>query len=574
VEARTGGSSGTRRRGAGLRRRAVRASAGRAAATSADAYRPPGLIRRFLATHRHLLALLAGAAVVRARTLERQRRHTPRALLIRAIARLAWPLLDPALRDEPWPVQLRRRLERLGPTYVKLGQILSLREDLLPPSVTGELRNLLNRLPAVPWPVIRRMVEKELGRPLRAMFVRVDEISIGSASIAQIHRAVTLEGDRVVLKVVKPGVREMLVRDSRLLRLLAWGLQLVAGRWMPRRIVQEFTSYTMREVDLRLEADNAETFAENFRDQPDIVFPRIYRQYSSRGVLCMEFLDGLRPDSRRARALPEPDRARLVNLGAAAIVRMLYQDGLFHADLHPGNLLVLPGPRVGFIDLGMVGRLEGDLRRALMHYYYSLVLGDAEGAARYLTAVAEPQPGADLAGFRREVAEVGRRWRRAAQFEGFSIARLVLESLARGAHFRVYFPVEMVLMTKALITYEGVGEVLLPGFDVAEVSRPHIRGVFLQQFNPIRIAREELRAAPELVDALVRLPLLVTEGVRLLESASHRQAASPLSGLRGSLMAGAALVAGAVLLALDRPWPLWVLFLGVAVVIGFRRDPP
>jgi ubiquinone biosynthesis protein len=388
------------------------------------------------------------------------------------------------------------------------------------------------------------------------MFLQVDASPIGSASIAQIHRAVTREGDRVVLKVVKPGVREMLERDSRLLRVLARGLQLVAGRWMPRRIVDEFTTYTLREVDLRLEADNAEAFAANFHDAPDVVFPAIFRQYSARGVLCMAFLDGLRPDSPEARALPQADRARLVELGAAAIIRMLYQDGLFHADLHPGNLLVLPGPKVGFIDLGMVGRLDGELRRALMHYYYSLVLGDAEAAARYLTAVAEPQPGADVVGFRREVAEVGRRWRRAAHFGSFSIARLVLESLARGAHFRVYFPVEMVLMTKALITYEGVGQVLLPGFDVAAVSRPHIRAVFMQQFHPLRIAREELRAMPDLVDALVKLPLLVTEGVHMLESATHRRAPSPLAGVRGSLLAGASLVAGALLLALDRPWPL------------------
>jgi ubiquinone biosynthesis protein len=482
----------------------------------------------------------------------------------------ALPEGDVDLLGTPKAVRFRKLLEALGPTYVKLGQILSLREDLLPEAVTSELRGLLSQLPAVPYPEIRRLVEAELGRPLNAMFARVDPRPIGSASIAQIHRAVTVEGDDVVLKVVKPGVRELLQRDATLLRLLARGLQLAIPRYMPRRIIGEFTDYTLREVDLRREADNAQTFAANFRDTPDVVFPVVHRDYSSRGVLCMQFLDGLRPDSPEARALPLADRERLVDLGAASIIRMLYRDGFFHADLHPGNLLALPGPRVGFIDLGMVGRLDDDLRRALLYYYYSLVIGDAESAARYLTGIAEPQRGGDLAGFRREVAEISGRWRLAASFEGFSLARLVLESLARGARYRVYFPVELVLMVKALITYEGVGHLLLPGFDVAQVSREHIRRVFLHQFSPLRLAREELRSAPDLMDALVKLPLLVTEGVRMLETAPRRAAASPALALRGTILAGFCMVAGALLLALDGPWPAWSALFALALALALR----
>jgi ubiquinone biosynthesis protein len=374
----------------------------------------------------------------------------------------------------------------------------------------------------------------------------------------------------VVLKAVKPGVRETLERDARLLRVLGAGLQLVLPRYQPRRIIREFADYTLREVDLRREASNAESFAANFADVPDVVFPAIHRRYSGRSVLCMQYFAGPRPDSPEAQALPEAERERLVDLGALSIIRMLYRDGFFHADLHPGNLVVLPGPRVGFIDLGMVGRLDPDLRRTLLHYYYALVTGDAESAARYLAAVAEPGRGADLAGFRREVTEIAGRWRQAASFESFSLGQLVLESLSSGAQFRMYFPVELVLMVKALVTFEGVGHVLLPGIDIARVSRKHVRRVFLEQFSPVRIVQEELRGAPDLVDALVKLPLLVTEGLRAVERSTRGPAESPLAGVRGTLLAGFCVLAAALLLALRGPWPAWALLALVAAALVTR----
>ncbi|HET9012143.1 MAG TPA: AarF/UbiB family protein, partial [Gemmatimonadaceae bacterium] len=180
---------------------------------------PPGLLRRIAATVRHAAGLLVGALVARANASGRRgTRAGVRNAVERLLAALLRPLLRRELRDAPFPVQLRRRLELLGPTYIKLGQILSLREDILPRAVTTELRHLLNQLPVVPFPRFCDLVVADLGRPLDLMFARVDPVPLGSASIAQIHRARTIEGDEVVLKVVKPGVRETLRRDSRLLR--------------------------------------------------------------------------------------------------------------------------------------------------------------------------------------------------------------------------------------------------------------------------------------------------------------------------------------------------------------------
>src|SRR5436305_2996539 len=236
----------------------------------------------------------------------------------------------------------------------------------------------------------------------------------------------------------------------------------------------------------------------------------------------MEFHAGFKRGAQESASLRDAERDVLVDLGAASIIRMLFKDGFFHADLHPGNLLILPGPKLGFIDLGMVGRFESDLRRTFLYYYYTLVMGDAEGAARYLGAIAIPGPGADPAGFRREVTEILLRWHRSSSFREFSLAQLIMRSVNLGAQHNLFFPVEMVLMVKALVTFEGVGQILKPGLDVAAVSQAHANAIFRNQFTPQHLFKEVLRAGPEVLEALAKAPSLITEALPLLERATRR----------------------------------------------------
>ncbi len=539
---------------------------------------PHGLVRRLITTFRHLFGLAFGALAARVRERNaaeaRQRKRGLR--LFFAFERLlAWvvrPFLDKSIVDRPFPVQLRRRLEILGPTYIKLGQVLALRQDILPESVTEELKNLLDRLPVVPFDRYLGLIEADLERPAGEMYSWIDPIPTGSASIAQIHRATTREGDSVILKVVKPGIKETLRRDAILLRILGSMLQVILPRYRPKQMIREFVEYTWREVDLRREADNAETFTANFHDLPDVVFPRIYRKYSGHSVLTMEFLAGYKPSAPEALALTDAERDRLVYLGAASIIRMLFKDGFFHADLHPGNLLILPGPKLGFIDLGMVGRFDSNLRRTFLYYYYTLVMGDAEGAARYLAALSTPGPGADPAGFRREVTEILQRWHRSsADFRDFSLAQLILRSVNLGAQHRMYFPVEMVLMVKALVTFEGVGRILKPGMDVAVVSQEHASAIFKDQFNPQNLFRQVLRGMPEVLEALAKAPNLITEGLRMIESATRRPE-NPLAGLRGTLFGGFCMVAGAILAGAGGPWPVWAILFAVGIGAALHRS--
>jgi ubiquinone biosynthesis protein len=531
----------------------------------------PGLARRGRTTIRHFTLLLLGGYVA---WVERRRSRGASGMMFRLQAMIALVcrvFLSSEMAALPFPVQLRRRLEILGPTYVKLGQILSLRLDVLPEVVTRELQNLLSRLPEVAFDEIRGVIERDLGRSLEELFAEIDPEPVGSASIAQIHRALTHDGRRVILKVVKPGIRELLYRDATLLRFFSRFLQLVIPRYQPRRMVEEFFDYTLQEIEMTREAEHAETFAANFRDLPGIVFPGVYREYSGSRVLCMDYLEGRRPEVAVVQGMSDEERQQLLDLGAAAILRMLYEDGYFHADLHPGNLIILPDNRVGFIDLGMVGRLEPELRHHLLFLFYSVVMEDFDNAARHLSSVAHTEIRSDVLGFRRSVKELCRKWRRAATLEDFSLAQLILESVRLGARYKMYFPVEMVLMVKALVTYEGVGYLFDPEFNVITVSQRHVNRIFRAQLSPMRLFREGLRGAPDLVDAVVKLPILISESVRLLEERSLRRPESPVRGLRGTLLGGFLILSGTILAALEGPMALWIALLACGVIIALRR---
>jgi len=520
---------------------------------------------------RHISALVFGGHVA---SVDAARRRGDTGFFYRFRALSAFfirPFLDSEIRVLPYPAQLRRRLEILGPTYVKLGQILSLRKDLLPDVVTDELRNLLADLPPVAFDEVRVVIEEDLGHPVEELFASIDEVPLGSASIAQSHRAQLRSGEDVILKVVKPGIRELIYRDSALLKTTARFLQFIIPRYQPKNVIDEFCEYTVREVEMRLEAENAESFAVNFSDMPDVVFPTIYHDYSATSVLCMEFLDGVRPDDPSVLELPIAERQTMIDLGASAIIRMLYQDGYFHADLHPANLLALPGPKVGFIDLGMVGHFDPELRHNLLHLFYSLIIEDFERASRYLAAVSRTGERSDVLGFRTAVKEVARRWRRRANFDDFSLALLMLECVQLGARYRLYFPVEMVLMVKALITYEGVGYLLDPDFNVAEVSRRHVARIFRLEFSPIRLFREGVRAAPDIFDAFVKMPLLVSEGLSMLEERSNKPMQKPLTGTRATILGGFCLVSGAILMAFDGPWAVSLILVVLGLLLPLRR---
>lgn len=524
-----------------------------------------GMLRRFFIINRHTIGLFAGGLVAFRNALPKSRTRGIRFGFTRISAAVVRLFVKKDLRDKPFAFQLRRRLELMGPTYIKLGQILALREDILPPAVTKELNNLLDRLPRIPYPDIEAIIEQDLGKPIGDSFKYINEKPIGTASIAQTHLATTIKDERVVLKVVKPGIRDSILTDIRLLKLISGFLQWAIPQYQPKMLIDEFCAYTEKEVDLTNEADHAEIFAANFKNMDSVKFPKIYREYSGVDVLCMEFMDGFKPGAKPTEKLTEEERLQLVDSGAASIIQMLYKDGFFHADLHPGNLMILPGPTLGFIDLGMVGRFEDKTRRRMLYYFHALVSGDIDGATKYLLSLARVGQGGDPMGFRRAVSDTLRRYYMHSQQGNFSMGQLILNSLSIGGKYKVFFPVEMTLMVKAIVTFEGVGFVLLPKLDIPRLTEKYVSKIFKEQFSPKTITKELMRGAPELVDMLVQLPKLTADGLKFLEeSINDRSPQNPLEGLRSGILAGACIVGGILALVQGAHWGVYASMFGLA----------
>ena len=531
-----------------------------------------GLFRRFIQVQRHLIGLFAGGLIAWTLSISKFKRGSIRGLIARFITFIIRPFVKRELRNKTFAEQLRRRLEMLGPTYIKLGQILALRRDILPHVITDELHNLLDKLPEVPFESMEEIMEEQLGTKYRKHFYRINKKPLGSASIAQTHRAELTSGSQVVLKIMKPGIRDTVLTDITLLKILGYFLDIIIPQYQPRRLIREFCDYTAKEVDFNNEADNAETFATNFEDQDDIIFPKIYRELCTREIICMEFLDGIKPGSEENRFLSDKEKDKLVDLGAASIIRMLYKDGFFHADLHPGNLLILPQGKVGFIDLGMVGRFEDQTRRNMLYYYHALVTGDIDGATRYLASLSSLGPGGNMDEFQRAVSDLLRRFYQHSSLGEFSMGRMILESMSLGARYRVFFPVEMTLMVKALVTFEGVGVMLKPDANIPEVSRRHVNDIFKEQFSPANVGTELMRGLPELVDMLMRSPKIAADGLRTLEdSMKQKSTRSPLDGLRSSIISAACIVGAVIAVVQDGPWYMWLSLLVVGVILAFVK---
>jgi ubiquinone biosynthesis protein len=534
--------------------------------------RPPdSLLLRLYVTIRNVAGLVFGGGYAYVR--ERKAQGTAgnlSILILRFLLAFTWPFLNKEIISYPFPVQFRRRLEMMGPTYIKLGQILSLREDLLPRSITDELQNLLDRLPVVTFERYQELIEADLGVSPSVFCSWIDERPLGSASLAQTHRARLNTGQEVVMKVIKPNVRETIHNDTILLRILGVILQVFLARYQPKRTINEFCTYTLREVDLRFEADNAETFAVNFRDQPNVRFPRIYRPYSGQSVLCMEYFKGRKPDLTTAATLSESEKHRIIDLGVSSIVQMIFKDGFFHADLHPGNLMLLDNMDIGFLDLGMVGRLDDSTRKTLLYYFYSVVMTDAENAARILSNMAIRGPRSDPEGLRRELTDLNRRWVSATQHHRMSIAQLILQSIGLAGRYHVYYPEEIILMVKALVTVEGVAKILDPSIEVIAIARNHIRRIILYELSPSTIYNRAVISAPEFMDVMMRSPMIIARELQHIDQRNQSGSHSSLIGIKETIIAGFMLLTAAVMASGGMFWPFWTILLIIALVVGIR----
>ncbi len=429
-------------------------------------------------------------------------------MLERAGHVLKWDSAADLARIEP-PVQTRLAMEELGPTFVKLGQILAGRADLFAPEWIAEFQRLHSHVPAVPLHALLPQLREDLGGEPDAIFARFDVAPLAAGSIAQVHRAQLHDGTEVIVKIRRPGIEAVIEADLRLLGTLAGIAETRLPRLKPyhlRQLTLEFARSLRRELDLAAECRSAERIAANFADVPQVVIPRVHWAHTGARVNTQDFISGIAGDQLEA-LTPEAgfDRSLLAQRGARAVLKMIVQDGYFHADPHPGNVFYLPGNQIAFIDFGMVGRLSAHRRDELLQLLLGLVERDAQAVAEVLMDWTSDERGQNLAQLEAEIEAF------VDQYHGTPLAQLSLgqmladvTTILREHHLAL--PSDLALLIKAFITLEGMGRGLVPGFHMATEALPLLREVMQARYQPQAMATRGGKALRRALSIAEQLP--------------------------------------------------------------------
>lgn len=419
---------------------------------------------------------------------------------------------------DPWAIRLRRVLEELGPTFVKLGQIASTRADLLPPGLVAELKKLQDAVPPMSPAEVDAILHETWGADLDATFASFDRTPLAAASIGQVHVAKLApdlaggEARDVVVKLQRPGARTQIERDLDLLYMIARLVEAnleEARVYAPVGLVAEFDRAVTAELDYAQEADNAVRFARNFAGDPTVRFPAPYKELSGKRVLVMERFFGGKIDKLADEAVKQ----RVAREALHVIAKMVFEDGFFHADPHPGNIIMLGDPAapvIGLIDLGLVGRLSEDLRDGAIRLLIAAATADAEGVADALLAMGKPRGRVDVKVFRAEVAVIAEKYL-GRPIKEIEVAGLIRDLVQGAIKYEIDMPPEVLMVGKALMTVEGIGKQLDPELDVLGELRPMLTKVIAARYSPMRLARDGFKLARGLGDAALALPGQVTD---------------------------------------------------------------
>ncbi|MCK6103793.1 AarF/ABC1/UbiB kinase family protein [Brevundimonas sp. EYE_349] len=438
---------------------------------------------------------------------------------------------------EPLSRRTRLALQALGPTFIKLGQILSTRSDLLPPDWIEEFERLQSGGATLDFNILRPDVEAALGGPPEQIFARFDAAPLAAASIAQVHRAALIDGTEVVVKIRRPGVRPRVEADLRLIAELARKAEQASGeiaRYRPRALVAQLSEAMLDELDFTKEGRNTDRFGADFAANPDVVIPAVYWDYTTDGVLVQDYLDGIAPtDAERLRA-GGVDPQRLARIGADAVLDMVLVNGRFHADPHPGNLRGMAGDRVGLLDFGMVGVVTPRRRAELISFVQALAGGDAQRMAEVLADWTE---GADVpsqsltAGAERLIARHGQ-----GQVD---LPAIVADMMALMRQERVAAPPDLMLILKALVTIEGVLSRVDPDFDLVRAMSGAWKRVVFSRRRLGTVQNQLVGALLDLSASGGDLPRLIRAASRrLLDDPGRQAAASDRETAKAVMQAG------------------------------------
>ncbi|HFJ8953186.1 TPA: ABC1 kinase family protein [Serratia liquefaciens] len=402
------------------------------------------------------------------------------------------------------PQRLRAALEALGPTFVKFGQILATRSDLLDASWTDELDRLHSQASTLSWEQLAPQIRADLKGDPHSLFAEFDETPLAAASMAQIYRARLHSGEAVVIKVLRPSLAKTIQADLRLLTYLAETVEQQSpalARYRPRQMVRTLATALTHELDLTHEGNNCERVAQQFAQQPNVVIPKIYWQWSSQRLLVQEFLPGIAPENPQQLAAAGLDGPLLAQRGAQAFMKMVLEHRLYHADPHPGNVMALADNRVGFIDFGMVGQLSERRRNQLLLLLQAIAERESAGIVNTLIAWSDSDP-LDLLDL--ELAAQNFLDKQASAT--LTLGKALTDLLVMVREHQLALPPDLVLLFKALITADGVLHRLDPHFDIIATLKPMLQQVMLQRYTPEALQRRMLALGGEALDASEELP--------------------------------------------------------------------
>ena len=389
--------------------------------------------------------------------------------------------------DNNMPVRLRRVMEEAGGAFVKLGQLLSLRSDLIPQEYCEEFSKLQDSVKPVPFSEVKKVIEEDLGKPLNKIFASFNEKPIASASVGQVHKAMLITGQVVAVKVQRPNIGKIFVKDVELLYYLAEQAEQYLPEvrtFKPKRIVEEFEAYTKKELDYKLEAKNIDVFFQHYKYSPHIKIPQVYWDYTTQRVLTMQYLDGKKISD--AQNLTLEQKRRITMLLYRSFITQFFDIHTFHADPHPGNILLLKNGKVAFLDFGIVGRVSPDLKENIEMMMIGLVKGDLHILAQSFISLGIVDD-IDEEKFREDLFDA---W---GEFHGSNVnqidmARLFSESFRLARKYNMEFPANFVLLTKAIVTMEGFGRLLYPDSNFIEVCTPQVEKIIKERYKPSAIA--------------------------------------------------------------------------------------
>lgn len=429
--------------------------------------------------------------------------------------------VSPEARRASAAKRFRMLLNDLGPTFVKLGQILSTRADLLPAEMVEELAVLQDRAEPIPLEVVRAQIEAGLGRKVGELFRHIDPEPLAAASIAQVHRAETLEGERVVVKVQRPGIGERIRADISVLHSLARMLEAVVeetGIYTPSGIVEEFDRAIHEELDFLNEAVNIRAFQATHAQRPQVRIPRVFDALSGRTVLTLELLEGVKISQAD---LSRFDRKALAHTILEDSFKQLFEDGLFHGDPHPGNILVMEGGILGLLDFGTVGRLTHAMQETLISLCLAVALKDSDSVARILYRMGAPEGRANLMRFRTDIEAILYRYLPTTLGQ-VNAENLLRDLLDLAVKYRIRIPKEYALLSRASIATEGILRSLYPDMNVTEVALPYAKRLLADRYDPSHLQGGMMRTLLRLQAFADELPVQLSQVLMDLEAGKFR----------------------------------------------------